>query len=147
MEYCIINEYLHLHVVKKHRKPGSFIPAPSYPGGNEALKKFVGQNLIYPPEALQKGVQGTVRVKFEIDHKGNVSRPEIMDGLGYGCDEEARRIVSILKFEATKVSGLRVIHHKTLNINFRLPPKPSITYSFKPSENKGGTPGGYIINL
>lgn len=133
--------------MKKHRKPESFIPAPSYPGGYEALKKFVGQNLVYPPEALQKSIEGTVRVKFEIDHKGNVSKPEVLDGLGYGCDEEAKRIVSLLKFEATKVRGLRVIHHKTININFRLPPKPSITYSFKPSENKDGTTSGYTINL
>jgi TonB family protein len=142
--------------MKKHRKPESFIPAPSYPGGNEAMKKFVTQNLRYPKEAFENNIEGTVRVKFDVDMKGNVSKAEVLDGLGHGCDEEAKRLVMLLKFEPTRVRGVRVVHHKTINIYFRLPPKPAITYSFKSAEkpsaeNKPGdsteNKGGYTINI
>ncbi len=143
--------------MKKHRKPESFIPAPSYPGGNEEMKKFVTQNLRYPKEALEKNIEGVVRVKFDVDMKGKVSKAEVLDGIGYGCDEEAKRLVTLLQFEKTRVRGVKVIHHKTINIYFKLPPKPAISYVYKPTEKKPNLPqtgnkqtntgGGYTINL
>lgn len=142
--------------MKKHRKPESFIPAPSYPGGNEALKKFVTLHLRYPKEAFEKNIEGTVRVKFDVDMKGNVTKTEVLDGLGYGCDEEAKRLVSMLRFEPTRARGVKVVHHKTINIYFKLPPKPAITYSYKPSEKNDGekkpadsadNKPGYVIKL
>ena len=138
--------------MKKHRKPESFIPAPSYPGGNEALKKFVGDNLKYPKEALEKNIEGTVRVKFDVDMKGKVIKTEILQGLGHGCDEEARRVVSLLRFDKTHARGVKVVHHKTININFKLPPKPAVTYTYQVTRRKttsedSGNKIGYTINI
>ena len=41
-------------------KDKNFVKKAEYPGGNEALKKFVTQNLYYPKEALLHRVEGKV---------------------------------------------------------------------------------------
>ena len=107
--------------MSKERKPEQFIRHPSYPGGTEALREFVKKNLRYPKEAQKNKIEGTVAVKYEIDQKGNVIDAQIKSGLGHGCDEEALRVVKLLKFHVPKHRGLRVTFHKTINIHFRLP--------------------------
>lgn len=51
---------------------------PSFPGGKEALNKWIGQNIIYPKEAIDAGIQGQVIVRFVVDETGKVSNPEIV---------------------------------------------------------------------
>ena len=128
--------------MKKERKPEQFIHQPAYPGGTEAMREFVRKNLRYPEEALKNKVEGTVAVAYEIDHKGAVIDAEIKSGLGHGCDEEAMRVVKLLKFAVAKHHNLRVTFHKTINIHFRLPqPKkqnPQLVYNYveKKKEDK-----------
>jgi protein TonB len=69
---------------------------PEYPGGTDALLKFIDANMKYPVEAKQKGVEGKVFVQFIIDKKGNVVDPKLLKGIGYGCDEEALRVIKLL---------------------------------------------------
>lgn len=117
--------------MKKNRKPESFIRQPSYPGGRQALDKLISENLQYPQEAVEAKVEGTVRVKFDIDYKGKVIRTKVIEGIGYGCDEEAERLVRMLKFDVPKHKGVRITFHKDLNIHFRLPrAKPASGFSF-----------------
>lgn len=60
-------------------------------GGVESLFKQIK----YPTEALQKNISGKVLVEFTIDKKGFVKDAIVADGLGYGCNEEALRIIKI----------------------------------------------------
>ncbi|MFZ7116636.1 MAG: energy transducer TonB [Bacteroidota bacterium] len=103
-----------------NRKPNSFITQPTYPGGAKALNEFITANLKYPEEALQNQIQGTVSVDFDIDVFGVVSAPKIKHGIGYGCNEEAIRLVTLLKFSKRKYQGVRVVFHRNLNIHFKL---------------------------
>lgn len=107
--------------MKKERKDKSFIKKPIYPGGTLAMRNFIRQHLVYPPEALKNGIEGTVSLKYTIDHKGNVIETHIIAGLGHGCDEEALRLVRLFKFEVPKTRGVRVTFHKNLHVHFRLP--------------------------
>jgi TonB family protein len=66
---------------------------PSFPGGEDALDEFISSNLKFPEAAMQKGIQGTVFVTFVVEKNGSVSNVRILRGLGFGCDEEAIRIV------------------------------------------------------
>ncbi|MFT6856378.1 MAG: protein TonB [Cyclobacteriaceae bacterium] len=68
---------------------------PEYPGGMSAFYKFVGDNLKYPKEAKRAGVQGRVYVQFVIDQEGRVTAIKTVKGIGYGCDEEAERLMGM----------------------------------------------------
>lgn len=103
-----------------NRKPNSFITQPTYPGGAKALNEFIASNLKYPEDALKNQIQGTVSVDFDIDIFGNVLTPKIKHGLGYGCNEEAVRLVSLLKFTKRRYQGVHVVFHRNLNIHFKI---------------------------
>ena len=45
---------------------------PQYPGGEEALKKFLKKNLKYPEQADQYGVEGSVVINFIVDTDGSI---------------------------------------------------------------------------
>jgi len=129
--------------MKKQRKPESFIRQPRYPGGKKAMDEFIRHELRYPEEAMKNRVEGTVSVEIDIDVFGDVMDARVRHSLGYGCDEEAIRLVRLLKFEKKKYQGLRVMFHQTLNIHFRLaaiPPSPAqqqqIVYHYKENPNK-----------
>ena len=46
---------------------------PEYPGGKEALYKFLGENVKYPKEALKEIVSGTVFVTFVVEKDGSIN--------------------------------------------------------------------------
>ncbi len=107
---------------KKERKDDSFIKKPVYPGGTSAYRKFIKENLKYPKEALKNKTEGTVFLKYTINHKGVVTETKVLRGIGDGCDEEAQRILSLLKFEIPKgPRKLRVLFHQKTQITFRIP--------------------------
>lgn len=126
--------------MKKERKDKHFIKKPRYPGGPRALKAFISQHLRYPDEARKHGVEGTVTVRYTIDQKGQVVDARIIAGLGHGCDEEAIRVVKLLRFDVPK-NPVRVLFHKTIHIHFH-PKKPAtvhttVQYELKPASREG----------
>lgn len=110
----------------KEKKDHQFIKKPIYPGGNTAFRQFIYSNLKYPKEALDNRIEGIIICRYEIDYKGNVDKVKIKKGIGYGCDEEARRIVKLLKWEIPKEPRkLRVSFQKETKIKFELPKEKS----------------------
>jgi TonB family protein len=94
---------------------------PAYPGGEQAMQDFISNNIIYPEVALNNEAQGTVRVQFTIDEKGNVSDVHSLDLLGNGLDDEAVRVVSIMpKWTAGSVKKKSVKSKITIPITFRI---------------------------
>ena len=67
--------------------------APEYTGGEDALIKYLSENILYPQVARESNIQGTVYVSFIIEKNGEVSNTKVMRGIGGGCDEEAVRVV------------------------------------------------------
>ncbi|MFC2106972.1 M56 family metallopeptidase [Bacteroidota bacterium] len=51
---------------------------PEYPGGREAMYKFLSENVKYPKEAIKAGVTGTVFVTFVVEKDGSVSETQIL---------------------------------------------------------------------
>ena len=102
-------------------KSKHFIKKAEYPGGSEALKKFIKNNLRYPKEALNHRVEGSVFLRYEVNEKGKVHNISVISGLGYGCDEEAERIIRLLKYPQIKNRGIKVNTKFKLAINFKLP--------------------------
>jgi len=114
--------------LKKERKEDSFIKKPFYKGGNQAMSAFVQSQLVYPKEA-EIPIEGTVIVKYDIDHHGNVVDARVIKSLGQVFDEEALRVVRLLKFEVPKTPRkLKVMFHKDIQIHF----KPHTTVASAP---------------
>ena len=134
------------------KRDNHFIKGPIYPGGQKAMLLFIQNNLQYPLEAIAAKVEGTVRIRFSIDHTGKVFKSQVIAGLGHGCDEEAIRLVHLLQFDVPKAYKLKVHHHRTLNIHFKLqepqlptePPPPSapvsIQYTISSSSSAAPSP-------
>jgi len=94
---------------------------PQFPGGDEALRKFIGQKVTYPKEAQEKGIQGRVYIKFVISSEGNVSNVEVARSVDPLLDQEAIRVVkSIPQWKPGKINGEDVNVQFTVPINFAL---------------------------
>lgn len=95
---------------------------PGYPGGIDSLKQFLNKHLRYPTEAKSEGVQGTVYLSMVIHRNGVVSNVKVLRSLGYGCDEEAIRLVmSFPPFHPARLNGKPVNALYNLPVKFRLP--------------------------
>ncbi|ADB39530.1 energy transducer TonB [Spirosoma linguale] len=66
---------------------------PEFPGGFGTLNTYLKENVRYPAAAAQANIKGFVLISYLIDELGNVTAIKVMKGLGYGCDEEALRVV------------------------------------------------------
>lgn len=94
---------------------------PEYPGGINGIMTFLSENLRYPSEAAEKGLQGRVLVQFVVDTKGNVSNVEIMKGVAPSLDAEAIRVVKMLNgWTPGKMDGKPVNVWYNLPISFKL---------------------------
>ncbi|MNE52518.1 Gram-negative bacterial tonB protein [compost metagenome] len=91
---------------------------PEFPGGEEQLKKYVSSNMKYPKEALKNNIQGRVAVTFYVDTLGKVKDVRLLKGIGYGCDEEAIRIVKSMPDWIPAIRPVKV--QMTLPIMFDL---------------------------
>jgi TonB family protein len=127
--------------MKKKRKPEQFIKTPAYPGGTEAMSKFIRENLRYPKAAIDNNIEGTVQVAFSFNESGRVIKTRIEHGIGYGCDEEAERIVRLFRYPRMKNKGMRVTYHSKVNIHFRLKDliaRQGVRYQYRISSAKEG---------
>ena len=94
---------------------------PSYPGGEEARIAFLQQNIKYPEEAKELGIQGKVFVTFVVEVDGSITDVRVLRGIGGGCDEEAIRVVkSMPHWVPGKQRGVPVRVQFNLPIKFTL---------------------------
>ena len=45
---------------------------PEYPGGNQAMMQFLGNNIVYPESCKEEGIEGVVFISFVIDEAGDL---------------------------------------------------------------------------
>ncbi len=69
---------------------------PEFPGGQDALLKYLSNNIQYPAKARQAGIQGMVYVTYVVEKDGSITGVKVNKGLGGGCDEEAIKVVSAM---------------------------------------------------
>jgi periplasmic protein TonB len=94
---------------------------PSFIGGDKEMYKFLSNNLKYPSAAQRANIQGKVFLKFIVEKDGSISGVETMKGIGFGCDEEAARVVKLMpKWIAGRQNGRNVRVFFTLPVFFRL---------------------------
>lgn len=69
---------------------------PEFPGGEEALLRFISRNTGYPEIAKNAGISGRVFVQFVISENGQVTDVKIARGADHHLDVEAMRVVKML---------------------------------------------------
>lgn len=125
---------------KKKRTEKDFLKLPAYPGGKKAFNAFIRENMVYPEEALKNGTEGDVIITYEVTDNGKVLNPKIKHGIGSGCDEEALRLISEMKFAKASNRGVRVRSKFTTRIPFRLPakkkPSTQLSYHYSTAKKK-----------
>jgi protein TonB len=95
------------------------MPVPH--GGMEGLTKYMIENLKYPVSAKENKIEGKVFVSFVVKSDGSVDNPEIIRGIGGGCDEEAMRMVANSgTWTPGKKDGKAVATQMVLPIMFKL---------------------------
>jgi len=89
---------------------------PEFPGGDEAMMKFIQKNIQYPDMERENDIQGRVVVGFVVNEDGSLTDINVKKGVSSGIDKEALRVVKLLpKFKPGKQQG------KTVKVAFVLP--------------------------
>lgn len=83
------------------------------------MRSFIQENLRYPDEALERGVQGKVMVRFVVQPDGSLANIQVVKSLGSGTDEEALRVVRNMgKWTPGVHEGRNVPVYKSIMISF-----------------------------
>jgi len=123
---------------------------PQFPGGDEALMKYIAQNIKYPIDAMKTGTQGKVYLRFVVSATGKVENPTVIKStlesakkldevvvVGYASktnekNQAAEANMALLEKEASRVAstlpdfipgeqnGKKVAVYYTLPVTFRL---------------------------
>lgn len=62
-------------------------------GGWDALEQHIAKNRRMPVQAVANGISGEVLVEFSVTTKGKLRGFKVLEPLGFGCDEEAIRLL------------------------------------------------------
>ena len=94
---------------------------PQYPGGPQALFKFLGENVHYPAEAEKAGIQGRVIATFVVEKDGSISQPTVVKSVDPLLDAEAIRVISAMpNWKPGKQNGKVVRVKYTVPLSFNL---------------------------
>ncbi len=128
--------------MQKPKKERDFLDLPKLSGGKKAFREFIAKNMRYPEEALKHRIEGDVLIAFEVNDLGKVTAAKVIKGPGYGCDEEAERLIRLVPFNKTRKQGVRVKSTFRTKIRFELPAPGGLSYQYTtkkkiPEEKKG----------
>ena len=94
---------------------------PQFPGGDEALLKYLSSHINYPPMAAENNIQGRVVVQFVIDKTGRVGEVKLVRSRDKDLDNEAVRVCkSLPRFTPGRQNGQPVAVWYTLPVTFKL---------------------------
>ncbi|GJM60685.1 energy transducer TonB [Persicobacter diffluens] len=94
---------------------------PDFPGGVGEFYQYVSKAIKYPAQARRMGISGRVFVQFVVEKDGSITQVEVVKGIGGGCDEEAKRVISASpKWDPGKQRGVPVRVRMVLPIVFKI---------------------------
>jgi TonB family protein len=95
---------------------------PTYPGGTDALQKFLQENIRYPEGAKRNGIEGIVMVQYTIDGKGGIKNARVMRGVSPELDEEALRVTNLITgWKPARQNGKAITRVVSMPVKFALP--------------------------
>ena len=109
------------HNDQRNPKKKNFLRIPSFPGGKDAYLNFIKDNIVYPEQALANKIEGLVYVRYTVNNIGEIVDVDVTKGIGYGCDEEAERVIRLMKYEPARNRGVKMKVEMKTRIHFHLP--------------------------
>ena len=100
-------------------EPTYFVAVEEMPepiGGIKAIQ----EKIVYPEIAKRAGVEGKVYILAFVDVSGNVTKAQVLKGIGAGCDEAALSAVEKTKFKPGKQRGKPVNVQVSIPVVFKL---------------------------
>ena len=94
---------------------------PEFPGGMAECMKFLGKNIKYPTQAMEKGIQGRVIVQMVVTKEGDITEAKVVRGVDPLLDAEALRVInSMPKWKPGRQEGKAVNVKYTIPVMFKL---------------------------
>jgi TonB family protein len=94
---------------------------PLFPGGPTAMMQWLSENLNYPEEVAEQGIQGRVVVSFVVEKDGSITNAQVVRGIDPLLDREAVRVVQAMpNWQPGKQGGEVVRVRFNVPITFRL---------------------------
>jgi protein TonB len=94
---------------------------PMFPGGNDALLKYIAENTNYPEASKEKNINGRVVIRFCVTANGSVSMISVLKSVAPELDAEAMRVVKTLPlFQPGRQGGKAVPVWYMVPITFSL---------------------------
>lgn len=110
---------------------------PSYEGGIGVLYDFLIKEIKYPVLARDHGIEGKVKIQFNIERDGSLSDVHTIRDVGAGCGLEVERVVNkVSSFKPGSQRGRTVKTIMILPVTFKLDPIKT---------NSDNSPQGSII--
>lgn len=102
---------------------------PRFPGcqkstapqcAEQKLFAFIYENLRLPSEAINAKIEGRVIMQFIIEPGGEITNVRVVRDIGYGCGNEAMRVVNLMNYmDAKWVPGKH--NGKNVRVKYHLP--------------------------
>ncbi|MEO8934821.1 MAG: TonB family protein [Xanthomarina sp.] len=92
---------------------------PQYPGGQDAMSKFISDNIVYPKQTIK---EGRVFVTFIVRKNGKITDVSVLRGFDEYYDNECVRLVKMMP---NWIPGEQ--NGKKMNVQFVLPIKISMS--------------------
>ncbi len=94
---------------------------PEFPGGVNAMIKFISSNVKYPKKALDKKIEGTVVIQFIVEKDGTLTNLDIIRDPGGGLGKEGLRVVKLMpNWKPGSQKGKNVRVKMSAPIRFRI---------------------------
>ncbi len=98
-------------------KPSSEVDEiPTIVGGVD----YIIDELSYPKEAKEENIEGRVLIQFVVNREGKVRDAQVVEGIGFGCDEEALRVIEKATFRPGKIKDELVDVQMMIPLQFKL---------------------------
>lgn len=95
----------------------------SFPGGVAAMNNYIREKLIYPQQALERGIGGNCNLSFYVEPDGSITEVKIIRGVPDcpQCDQEAIRLTQAMPqwIPATQ-NGTPVRTKQTITLKFKV---------------------------
>jgi protein TonB len=111
-----VTKTIHMDIPDDQKVFVSVEQKPQFTKGEIEMYRFLSENIRYPMAAVRANVSGKVYVKFVVEKDGSIGNIEMLKGIGFGCDEEAIRVIkSMPNWTPGKQNG------KAVRVYFNMP--------------------------
>ena len=115
-------------IFKKHHL--DYPPEPILPNKGQRLNDFIIESMKYPEIAFRQSISGTVVLEFIVETNGKTSHYRIIESVGGGCNEEAKRIARLINWKPGTKNKKMVRSIMQMKVTFELPDQSEMDYFY-----------------